>query len=223
MQFFYHNQAGNKNLTINSELHKYIFKVRRHNIEEDLYFRNLEDDNIYLYRVTTINRRETNLILDSFEEKIIKPIKKLHIGWCLIDPKSVEKTIASLNEIGVSEITFIYCDYSQKQFKVNFEKLNKILYNSSAQSGRSDIIKLNVSNSLDDFLDKYPDSYIFNFSNNHISTQKDKIDTIILGCEGGFSKNELKEFNPNNIVGINSNLILRSETAVISIASHILQ
>ena len=43
---------------------------------------------------------------------------KLHIGWCVIDPKTVEKYIASLNEIGVDKITFIYADYSQKISKL---------------------------------------------------------------------------------------------------------
>ncbi|WP_419671776.1 16S rRNA (uracil(1498)-N(3))-methyltransferase [Aliarcobacter butzleri] len=43
-----------------------------------------------------------------------------------------------------------------------------------------------------------------------------------MGCEGGFSKNERDKFNKNFIVGFDSNLILRSETAIISASSKII-
>ncbi|MEA3314629.1 MAG: 16S rRNA (uracil(1498)-N(3))-methyltransferase [Campylobacterota bacterium] len=221
MQFIFHTDAKNKTLNIEEELHKYIFKVRRHNIEKELYFRNLKDKNIYKYKVLSINRRRTTLKLIDFEELIIEPSKKLHIGWCLIDFKSIEKNIASLNELGVTKITFIDCEYSQK-YKINYEKLNKLLINSSQQSGRSNIIELDNCDNLDDFIKENKNSYMFNFSKNSIDNKKNDIDTIILGCEGGFSKNEISKFEQNKIVGIDSNIILRSETAIITIASKLL-
>ena len=222
MQFTYHKDAGSEFLTIDAELHKYLFKVRRHNIEENLFFRNLTDNNIFEYRVDNIKRRETMLCLVGSKELKIEPKKELHLGWCVIDFKSIEKVIASLNELGVTKITFIQCEYSQKQYKVNYEKLNKLLINSSQQSGRSSIIELDSCDSLDSFIEQYPDSYMFNFSSNMVTDQKDDIKTIIVGCEGGFSSNEVEKFNSNKIVGIDSNLILRSETAVVTVASKII-
>jgi len=219
MQFTYSIDASQPLLTIEAELHKYLFKVRRHSIEDDLYFRNLKDKNLYRYKVEHIDRRKTTLKLIDYEEVVIEPKKELHIGWCIIDPKSVEKYIASLNEIGVTKITFISCKYSQKQYKPNFEKLEKLLINSSSQCGRSSIIELEVSESLDKFLEKNPKSFMFNFSDNNINDKKNDIDTIVLGCEGGFSKDEVLKFQEDKIVGIDSNLILRSETAVVTIAS----
>lgn len=219
MQFTYSIDASQPLLTIEAELHKYLFKVRRHSIEDDLYFRNLKDKNLYRYKVEHIDRRKTTLKLIDYEEVVIEPKKELHIGWCIIDPKSVEKYIASLNEIGVTKITFISCKYSQKQYKPNFEKLEKLLINSSSQCGRSSIIELEVSESLEKFLAKNPDSFMFNFSDNNINDKKNDIDTIVLGCEGGFSKDEVLKFQEDKIVGIDSNLILRSETAVVTIAS----
>lgn len=222
MQFTYHKNTGDSVLNIEAELHKYLFKVRRHNIEQNLFFRNLNDKNIYQYKVQNITRRNTTLELVSVEEKPIEPSKKLHIGWCLIDFKSIEKVIASLNELGVTKITFIQCEYSQKQYKVNFEKLNKLLINSSQQSGRSSIIEMDSCDSLDSFISNNPDSYMFNFSKNNISDCKNSIETIILGCEGGFSIDEINKFNEDKIVGIGSQLILRSETAAVTISSKIL-
>ncbi len=221
MQFIYHPNASQDLLKIEGELHNYIFKVRRHDKDKELYFRNLTDHCIYKYEVEFVDKKIATLKLLSSEEKIISANKKLHIGWCKIDFKNIEKVIASLNEIGVDKITFIECEYSQRNQNINFDKLEKLLHNSSSQSGRSDIITLAYAKSLDQFLQEYPDSYMFNFSTNNISSKKDLIETIILGCEGGFSKNEIAKFAPEKIVGIDSNIIQRSETAVITIASKI--
>ena len=97
MQYTYHKDSGSQKIEIEAEVHKYLFKVRRHDINENLYFRNLEDNNIYSYKVQNIDRRKTILFLENSEEKIIEPKKELHIGWCKVDPKSIEKVIASLN------------------------------------------------------------------------------------------------------------------------------
>ena len=222
MQFTFHKDAGKETLVVEEELNKYLFKVRRHKSDEKLFFRNLIDNNIYEYQIQDIHRKRTTLLLINSEERIIEPENKLHIGWCIIDPKSIEKVIAGLNEIGVSKITFIQCQYSQKQYKINFDKLEKLLINSSQQCGRSSIIKIESSNSMDEFIDKYPDTFMFNFSSNHVQTYANSIKTILIGCEGGYSSDEISKIKSDKIVGINSNLILRSETAIVSVASKIL-
>ena len=63
---------------------------------------------------------------------------------------------------------------------------------------------------------------MFNFSHNNIKDKKEDINTIILGCEGGFSLDEIAKFSKDNIVGIDSSMILKSETAIVSIASLLL-
>jgi 16S rRNA (uracil1498-N3)-methyltransferase len=222
MQFTYHINAGDNTISLSGDIHKYLFKVRRHNIDKNLFLRNLLDNYIYEYKIINVSRRDTSIELLNKEEKIILPSKDLHIGWCLIDIKNIEKVIASLNEIGVSKITFIKCKYSQYNIKLNIEKLNKLLINSSSQCGRSNIISLDLIDSLEEFKSLYPNSYMFNFSKNHIDNYKDDIKTIVLGCEGGFSQDEIDRFTNDKVVGIDSNMILRSETASITIASKIL-
>jgi len=222
MQFTYDLNCGEDFLEIRDETYKYLIKARRQKIDDEIYFRNLNNDFIYLYKLLSISRRNAEFKLISKEEKIIKNKKSLHLAWCLLDPKTIEKHIASLNEIGVDKITFISCEYSQHNFKVNLEKLNKILINSSSQCGRSDIIKLDFSNSLKDFLEKNKDVYFLDFSKTDITTKKDDISTLVIGCEGGFSNDERLTFNKDKIVGFNSSLILRSETAIISASSKIL-
>lgn len=222
MQFLYHENSGEQSLALEGEQYSYIFKVRRHKIEENLFFRNLKDENIYEYKIKSVDRRKALLDLISSEKRIVKHSKKLHMGWCVIDPKSVEKAISFLNETGVEKITFIYCKYSQYKYKPNIQKLEKLLINSSSQCGRSDIIKLCEAKSLEDFLKQNPDSYMLNFSKNRIINYKDDINTVVVGCEGGFSKDEIALFDDEKIVGVNCNMILKSETAVTAVASLIL-
>ena len=198
MQFSFHESCGSANLTINDDVYKYLIKARRHKVDDEIYFRNLEDDFIYLYKVDSISRKDAFLSLISKEEKIIKNKTSLHIGWCLVDPKTVEKYIASLNELGVDKITFIFCEYSQKNFKINIEKLNRILINSSSQCGRSDIIKLETCDSLNDFINENEDVYFLDFSDTNIEDKKSNIKTLVLGCEGGFSEDERFTFNKDN-------------------------
>lgn len=220
MQYIFHEKAGESYLKIDSDIYKYLFKVRRHKLNEEFFLRNLNDNNLYKYEVISISKRDAEFKLLDSEEKIVKNEKALHIAWCVVDPKTVEKNITSLNEMGVDRISFIYADYSQKNFKINIEKLEKILINSSQQCGRSDLMKLDIYKSLDEFLEEFPNSYALNFSQNRIE-DFDEVQRVVIGTEGGFSKREIELFG-NNIFGLNSNLILKSETAVSSIASKII-
>lgn len=222
MQFTYDEFCGENILEIKDDVYNYLIKARRHKIDDEIYFRNLKDENLYLYKIILIDKKKAILNLLNSEKKILINNKSLHIGWCVIDPKTVEKYIASLNEIGVDRISFIYSDYSQKNFKINIEKLEKILINSSCQCGRSDIIKLDIYKNLNEFISKNQDIYFLDFSKTSIDEKRGEIKTIVVGCEGGFSNNERDKFDKDFIVGFNSNLILRSETAVLSACSKII-
>ena len=222
MQFTYDEFCGSDILEIKDEVYNYLIKARRHKIDDEIYFRNLKENNIYLYKLNFIDKKKAVLNLISSEEKIVLNDNKLHLGWCVVDPKTIEKYITSLNEMGVDKITFIYADFSQKNFKINIEKLEKILISSSTQCGRSNIIKLETSKNLELFMKENSDAYFLDFSKLSIDNKKDEIKTLVIGCEGGFSKKEREKFNENFVVGFNSNLILRSETAIISAGSKIL-
>ena len=74
--------------------------------------------------------------------------------------------------MGVEKITFIYSDFSQKNFKINIEKLEKILINSSCQCGRSNIIKLAVCKNIETFIKENDDVYFLDFSNTSISPDR---------------------------------------------------
>ena len=222
MQFIYDKNAKNNLLKIEDENYNYIVKARRHKIDDILDFRNLEDDFLYSYKISQIDKKSLYLNLLKKEEKIIENSKKIHLAWCVVDPKTIYENIASLNELGVDKITFVYSDFSQKNFKINFEKLEKILINSSSQCGRSSIIKLDIYKNIDTFIADNPDTYFLDFSQTSIDSKVLDIKTLMIGTEGGFSKRERELFNKNFIVGFSSNLILKSQTAIISATSKII-
>ena len=222
MQFIYDKNAKNELLKIEDENYNYIVKARRHKLDDILDFRNLEDDFLYSYKISQIEKKILFLNLLKKEEKIIENSKKIHLAWCVVDPKTIYENIASLNELGVDKITFVYSDFSQKNFKINFEKLEKILINSSSQCGRSSIIKLDIYKNIDTFIADNPDTYFLDFSQTSIDSKVLDIKTLMIGTEGGFSKRERELFNKNFIVGFSSNLILKSQTAIISATSKII-
>jgi 16S rRNA (uracil1498-N3)-methyltransferase len=221
MQYLYHPNAKEDALALIENDYKYIIKARRHTIGDRIALRNLDDNNLYHYEIEAINKKEANLKLQSYESKSLEAKRSLHIGWCVVDPKTIEKHIASLNEMGVDKITFIYCNRSQKNYRVDFKRLEKILINSSSQCGRSSIIELNTLNSLEEFKEAYPKSVMLNFSN-HLFSKESEMDTIVIGCEGGFTQEEVKLFDSEQIVGLDTPLILKSESAAVAISSKLL-
>lgn len=221
MEYLFLEQAGEQQLTLQGDEHRYIFKVRRHREGEVIALRNLKDEMVYFYTIVSLSKKEAILSLEKSELLVVKAKKKLHIAWCVIDPKSVEKVLPSLNEMGVDEITFVYCSRSQKSFKVDFKRLEKILLNSSQQCGRSSLMKLSVTDALEEFLAKHPDTHILNFSEQTLNNDVE-IETVLIGCEGGFTKEEEALFKAEKIVGLDTPLILKSESAVCAVTTKVL-
>ena len=223
MQFVYNEKSGNDILTIENDSFVHIFKARRTKVGEDIFFRNLEDNNIYRYQVLEINKKNAVCKLFDTKKDREKKLKEFNLAWCVVDTKIVEKTLPILNEIGVKRIFFVYSDFSQKNFKIDFEKLKKILIYSCEQCGRADFMEFKLFNSIKEFMEKYSDFGVVDFSSNRIDKLICKLpQTWMIGCEGGFSKSEKELLKNQKIVGFDTDNILKSESAAITIASKIL-
>ena len=214
MQYIYCENSGSNPLQLSTKEYSHIFKVRRVKNTQTLFFRNLRDDILYSYKLVSIDKKEA--VLELLESKIakIEAKKALHVGWCVVDPKTIEKTLPFLNELGVSKISFVYCEFSQKNFKIDMQRVERILINSSQQCGRSSLMKVEILKDLREFLSLYPQSKIIDFSHNSIK-KCDSFDSFLVGCEGGFSQNERELMAKENIIGLDNPMILRSETAVL--------
>lgn len=221
MQFVYHPNAGIQTLSVDIREYEHIFKVRRISVGEKLQWRNLEDVFIYEYEIYKIGKKEAELELIVKTELPLLPSKVLHVGWSIIDPKIIEKTLPMLNELGVSKISFVYAEFSQKSHKLDLERIKRILINSSQQCGRSLLMHIEVFSTLQSYIDAYPQSYILDFSETKLK-ETEKISSILIGPEGGFSQKERMLLQNQSIVGLTCNTILRSETAVVAATSKIL-
>ena len=222
MIFSFHDDAGLSEIKLKGNSFKYLIKVRRHKVGDITALRQYKNrDFLHSYKIESIDGRDAFLLLQNSKKHIVKAEKNLHIGWCIIDTKSIEKVLLLLNESGVFKITFITCKRSQKNFKLDFERFRRILETSSQQCGRSQEMSFDISSSVESFLQHYPKTAIFDFGGKSIEESKE-IDTVLLGCEGGFSEDERKLFDTNKLFSFKTPMILRSETAVVAISNQIL-
>ncbi|MFV0481481.1 MAG: 16S rRNA (uracil(1498)-N(3))-methyltransferase [Campylobacteraceae bacterium] len=223
MQFTYHEDAKNSTLKIEGQSFVHLFKSRRANTEELLNFRNLKDNNLYRYKILEINKKDAfcELIETLQDEK--KTQKPFTLAWSVIDPKTIEKTLPFLNEIGVEKIIFVYTRFSQHNFKIDIEKLKRVLINSCEQCGRADLMEFEVIKSLNEFMKKYDDFGVIDFSSNRMEEFTCKLpNTWLVGCEGGFSKEEKELLSQKITIGFETSNILRSESAAVAISSKII-
>ncbi len=213
MQYLYHEKAGEHTLHVRDELYRYLFKVRRFNTDTTLSFRNLIDHTLYRYKILSIGKKEA--ILESIET-INDPQsnkKSLHLIWCIIDPKVIYQTLPILNQAGLTKITFVYCQYSQKHFKIDLDRAKRILINSSQQSGRIDLMEIEIVPSLESLLEKYDDFCVVDFGG---ECDWEDCRAALVGCEGGLSEEERTLFEKKRKIGFKTSSILKSETAALS-------
>lgn len=222
MIYLLNENAGQERLHVKGEDFKYLIKVRRHSVGDELGFRNKEDiKTLHSYKLTDIEPRSA--VFERISSKVfeVKANKELHIGWCVIDNKSIEKVLASLNEIGVKKITFIYCERSQKNFKPDFKRFERIVEASNQQCGRTQMMEFATCKELEQFVKEYPDTKVFDFTDKKLECESN-FKTVLIGCEGGFSQRE-KEFLQNlEVFRLDTPMILRSESAVLSVAAKLL-
>ena len=172
MQFIYHENSGETQLQLNDEAYRYLIKARRQRVDDKVHFRHLNDASLFTYRINFIGKKHADLSLVKSEMISITPEINLHLAWSIIEHKTIEKTLPMLNQLGVEKITFLPADFSQKNIQISFDRLRKILINSCEQCGRSTLMKLEVDDSIEHFLNKNPDTAILDFGGESLSSLK---------------------------------------------------
>ena len=151
--------------------------------------------------------------------------KELWLAFSPIKSNYFNFVIQKATELGVTKFFPIIFDRTVVR-KINKERLNKILIESSEQSNRLIVPIIEDPKTLNEFLNLNNFELIFtdlNSKNTKINTSKlsNKPICIIIGPEGDFSESERKKilsYKGVQPIKINEN-ILRSETAVISAIS----
>jgi 16S rRNA (uracil1498-N3)-methyltransferase len=212
MQYLYHENANEQKITISGENHKYLFKVRRFEVGKIIDLRNLVDDTLYSYKIEDIGKKEATLDLVEAKKDLNTKSKSVHLLWCIIDPKVIYTTLPMLNQIGVEKITFLYCQRSQKSFKIDLNRAKRILINSSQQCGRVTLMDLEILDGLKSAIESYDEFDVMDFGGD---LEWGEVSRVLIGCEGGFSSDEKKILKKHRKIGLKTSNIVKSETATL--------
>lgn len=217
MKFLYSKQAGEEQICLQNEQFLHL-KARRVKLGERIDVRNLKDGQNYIYEIVNLDRKSAELSL-VFKHSLEDEELKFGLGWAIIDTKVIEKTLPSLNEIGVSKLIFFYSDFSQKNFKIDKDRLERILINSCEQCGRNSLMQIEIYKNLDEVLNSYKDIALVDFGGENFENYRQS-ELLIIGPEGGFSQIEREKTGKK--YSLNSKNILRSQTAILSVAAKVL-
>jgi len=220
MIYLLHEDAGATNIILKDDAFKHMIKARRQSVGDTVLLRKLDDKNNYSYTITHSTKKEATLSLEK-TEMASQELKPLHIGWCMIDPKSIEKVLPSLCELGVTAISFIYAHRSQKNFQIDEKRLERIMMNSMQQCGRYEKMQFHVDVALESFITHHPQTVVLDFCDKALS-HNDNFTSVLLGPEGGFDNEEKELLKSLEVRRLDTPMVLRSETAAIAIASLLL-
>lgn len=215
MRFIYARNAGQSEIILDSKQYHHIFNVRRLKAKmgDIFHFANLADSTLYRYKLVE-SKKAKFILLDS--TLCLQPQLKTHIIQAVIS--DFDKILPFLNELFVGKISLFYADFSQRNIKINTERLEAILINSSMQCGRLSKMEIEIFESLDAVLQVYKDSVVaLDFCDEVLDLSAFR--SVIVGGEGGFSQREREILREIRISGINHPLILRSQTASVFVAS----
>jgi len=227
MQLFYipDLNENSKTAIFSSDESRHLFKALRKKVGDEILITN---GNHLMLRgnISAISK-------NNCEVEISKCEKKEKLGYSLHIVISILKSnerfewfLEKASEIGITEITPVLCERSEKKF-INEKRLNKVLISAMKQSLKANLPILNPIVKLKDYYKSNLSDQLFIAHCNEsekdflISSVKPKENvTILIGPEGDFSKNEVDEaikigFKPVSL----GNTRFRAETAAI-IATH---
>ncbi len=230
MQRYFTSFKDEKNITISNDDIFHIVKVMRMKINDQFEINN--DGDIYLAQINS---------LAPFSFKILKKIDENHelktkitLLYCLPKGDKIDLVLQKATELGVKQIVLVnssrcIAKINDENKKKKLARFNKIIKEATEQCKRNnlpalkDVIKFNeISNYQSDLnLIAYENSKMSNQELKDILRNfKGNTVTILIGAEGGFSKEEVEYALKNNFISISlGNRILRSETSVFNLLS----
>ena len=227
MQLFYipNINENSKTAIFSSDESRHLFKVLRKKVGDEILITN-GNHLMFLGNISAISK-------NNCEVEISKCEKKEKLGYSLHIVISILKSnerfewfLEKASEIGITEITPVLCERSEKKF-INEKRLNKVLISAMKQSLKANLPILNPIVKLKDYYKSNLSNQLFIAHCNEsekdflISSVKPKENvTILIGPEGDFTKYEVEEavkigFKPVSL----GNTRFRAETAAI-IATH---
>lgn len=227
MQLFYNPEISEdaENFYFDREESKHIIKV----------LRKKEGDNLFVTNgLGFLFKTEIILASDSkCQVKIVSSEKgealKYHLHLAVAPTKMNDRFewfLEKATEIGVSEITPIICDHSERKI-IKTDRFDKIIQSAMKQSLNYYLPKLNEPIAFKDFIKQENKglNLIAHCEETYKKSLKEVVQpnqdaTILIGPEGDFSEKEIKLALENNYLAVMlGNTRLRTETAAV-VACH---
>jgi 16S rRNA (uracil1498-N3)-methyltransferase len=227
MQLFYNPNIDEttKTFSFDKEESKHIIKVLRKK-DSDILFVTNGSGYLFETEITLASDSKCTVTVISFEKK---PASKFHLHLAVAPTKMNDRYewfLEKATEIGVSEITPIICDRSERKVVKN-DRFDKIILTAMKQSNELYLPKLNEAITFKEFLKRENEGLqlIAHCEETDKKTLKSVLKpnesvTLLIGPEGDFSEKEIalaidKKFIPVSL----GNTRLRTETAAI-VACH---
>lgn len=223
MQLFYNARLDNSvsQFTFSIEESKHLIKVLRKK-EGDLV--HITNGNGYLFegKILVADPKKCKAEIVDTDKKH----RKMYWFHLVVAPTKMndrfEWFLEKATEIGVNEITPIICEHSERKV-VKIERMEKVIQSAMKQSLQTYLPKLNPAISYEKFIAKEHKDLLFiaHCENEEKLDLKrrvapDKDVTILIGPEGDFSKNEIKQAYEKGFLAVSlGDNRLRTETAAI--------
>jgi 16S rRNA (uracil1498-N3)-methyltransferase len=223
MQLFYNPNLDNSaaQFTLSPEESKHIIKVLRKKEGDILHITNGKG---YLFEAKIMVADPKKCMAQIIDTD--KKHRKMYWFHLVVAPTKMndrfEWLLEKATEIGVNEITPIICENSERKV-IKKERMEKVLLSAMKQSLQTYLPKLNDAITYDEFIAKNQEGLLFIA---HCEDEEkvdlkrrvaaDKDITVLIGPEGDFSKNEIKQAYEKGFlpVSLGENR-LRTETAAI--------
>lgn len=230
MQRYFTSFKDEKNITISNDDIFHIVKVMRMKINDQFEINN--DGDIYLAQINS---------LAPFSFKILKKIDENHelktkitLLYCLPKGDKIDLVLQKATELGVNQIVLVnssrcIAKINDENKKKKLARFNKIIKEATEQCKRNNLPALKDVIKFNEISNYQSDLNLIAYENSKMSNQelkdllrnfKGNTVTILIGAEGGFSKEEVEYALKNNFISISlGNRILRSETSVFNLLS----
>lgn len=223
MQLFYHPQLDQSVtlFTFPEEESKHIVRVLRKKVGDQLMVTNGKG-HLFETEIISAEPKRCKAQVVSYKKKH----QKMHWFHMAVAPTKTndryEWFLEKATEIGVNEITPIFCEHSERK-TVKKERLEKVIQAAMKQSLRTYLPQLNDPVRLDDFLKKEHKGLLFiaHCEDDEKMDLKrrvapDKDITILIGPEGDFSRNEIQTAYEKGFLPVSlGESRLRTETAAL--------
>lgn len=228
MQLFFNPNITehDKQVLFNKEESRHICKVLRKSEGDILYISN-GLGSIYKAELTTVSDKQCEAYIQDSKQEA-KPSYHLHLA---VAPTKLndryEWFLEKATEIGVSEITPVYCDRSERKI-IKPERLEKIVQSALKQSLKAWLPKLNPAVTYSDFINNHNPSNVNCIAH---CEEDEKLGLaalvkpgdsvcILIGPEGDFSSEEIRSAKKAGFAPIHlGKSRLRTETAAV-VACH---